>query len=486
MSEKPIIVWFRRNLRIADNPAVSAAADSDAPIIPVFILDDDKDRTRAYGGASFWWLGLSLSALDAAFQAKGSRLIFRKGPFERELIKLAEQTNAKAVHFTRGYEPEIVKLESRIKTALKKNDIGCRRFGGSLLVEPENIENKSGDPFKVFTPFYKACLQKEPISDPLPAPRQLQAPKSWPESDTLEDWGTEPTKPDWAREMRNFWTPGEKGAKERLSDFVDNALGDYSEARNRPDVDGSSRLSPHLAFGEISPRQIWHVVRGGAERDGAIGKSANSFIRELYWREFSTHLLFHWPDMPEKPFKPEFAHIPWKDDSKSLKRWQKGLTGYPIVDAGMRQLWAIGWMHNRVRMVVASLLTKHLLIPWQDGEAWFWDTLVDADLANNSAGWQWVAGSGADAAPYFRVFNPIIQGEKFDPEGNYVRRWVPELAELPAKHIHAPWDAPEEILRKAGVTLGVNYPLPIIEHKKGREQALKAYDEVKAATAEKS
>jgi deoxyribodipyrimidine photo-lyase len=481
MPNRPIIVWFRRNLRLADNSALSTALASAAPVIPVYILDEDPKDAWPLGGASHWWLGESLRSLDAALRAKQSLLVLRKGAAPAVLADLAHETNAEAVYFTRGYERAIIQRENELKAALDEIDVGCRRFAGWLLAEPDTIRNKSGAPFKVFTPFYKTCLQAEQIPDCLPLLRSLNAPDQWPESDALASWGLSPSRPDWAKEMRHFWTPGEAGARERLASFLDDALNNYGEARNRPDIDGSSRLSPHLAFGEISPRQVWHAAKSASDRNPHSGKAAASFIRELYWREFSTHLLFHWPDLPEKPFRREFEHLPWREDRDGLRAWQKGLTGYPIVDAGMRQLWAIGWMHNRVRMVAASLLTKHLLIPWQKGEAWFWDTLVDADLANNAASWQWVAGSGADAAPYFRVFNPILQGQKFDPEGEYVRRWVPELAGLPAKHIHAPWDAPASVLHEAGITLGVTYPLPVITHEKGRRQALEAYDAVKAA-----
>jgi deoxyribodipyrimidine photo-lyase len=293
----------------------------------------------------------------------------------------------------------------------------------------------------------------------------------------LEDWELEPVKPDWAGALRETWTPGEAGARHRLGQFLDDALAQYGGARDLPGIDGTSRLSPHLAFGEISPRQVWHAVHAAGE--GGTAKGAAAYLRELYWREFSYHLLFHFPHFPDAPFRPAFADFPWESDAKALRAWQRGRTGYPIVDAGMRQLWAMGWMHNRVRMVAASFLVKHLLIPWQTGEAWFWDTLVDADLANNAASWQWVAGSGADAAPYFRVFNPVLQGEKFDPKGDYVRHYVPELAKLGDKHLHAPWEAPLDVLAQAGVMLGDQYPTPIVDHGAARKRALEAYQAVK-------
>ena len=481
MSDKPILVWFRRDLRLTDHPALDAAIKAGAPVIPVYILDDKTPGVWRLGGASRWWLANSLRTLEASLRKVGSQLILRRGAAVEVLVELAGETGAVAVYFTRGYEPFIVEQEKRLREALDDAGIVCRRFGGHLLVEPEGVETKAGEPFKVFTPFYKACLQVESVGRVLTAPKKLPSPSRWPKSDALDRWGLEPTKPDWAREMRDYWTPGEQGARDRLQEFIGEALASYKKERDRPDIDGTSRISPYLAFGEISPRQIWHAVQSAAQQTPEREAGANAYIRELYWREFSYHLLFHWPEIPETPFRPEFENLPWQPDNKNLHAWQRGQTGYPIVDAGLRQLWAIGWMHNRVRMVVASLLTKHLLIHWRDGEDWFWDTLVDADLANNAASWQWVAGSGADAAPYFRVFNPILQGKKFDPEGNYVRRWVPELAEMPAEHIHAPWEAPESVLKAADVTLGVSYPLPIIQHEKGRKQALDAYETVKAA-----
>ncbi|MBX2805319.1 MAG: DNA photolyase family protein [Hyphomicrobiales bacterium] len=479
MPDKPVLFWFRRNLRIGDNPGLAAAAQSNAPVIPFFILDEKAEA--ATGGASRWWLSRSLAALGKDLQYHESRLILRKGRFSEEIARLATETGAKALYFTRGYEPDIVQLENVLNSDLRDSKIDCKRFGGQLLVEPEHIANASGEPYKVFTPFYKTCLGKETIGEIASTPGKIAAPAEWPDSASLQDWALEPSRPDWASGIRKYWSPGEEAATARLASFIGEALENYAEGRDYPDVDGTSRLSPYLAFGQISPRQVWHAVKHAAHRETGLDSGAKSFIRELYWREFSTHLLYHWPSLPEKPFRPEFAQMPWKKSKKHLNAWQKGKTGYPIVDAGLRQLWAIGWMHNRVRMIAASLLTKHLLIHWREGADWFRDTLVDADLANNSASWQWVAGSGADAAPYFRIFNPVIQGEKFDPKGDYVREWVPELANLPGKHIHAPWNAPEDVCKQAGVTLGKDYPFPIIEHKRGREQALEAYEFVKAA-----
>ena len=486
MSERPIIVWLRRDLRLADHAALEASAASGAPVVPVYVLDYETPGEWRLGGASRWWLAGSLRALDAALRRRGSRLILRRGETGAVLLELAREIGGAAVYFQRGYEPYMPPLEARLNAALTEAGVACRRFGGHLFVEPERMRNKSGEPFKVFTRFYKACQTLEPPSHPLAAATHLQSPEQWPASETLDSWQLEPSRPDWAAEMRRAWVPGEAGAAIRLQGFIDEAVADYGTNRNRPDLDGTSRLSPHLAFGEISPRQMWHAVSHAAEADTAKQRGAVAYIRELYWREFSSHLLFNRPDLPEKPFRPEFAALPRKPDPVALTAWQTGRTGYPIVDAGLRQLWAIGWMHNRVRMVAASFLTKHLLIPWQQGEAWFWDTLVDADLANNAASWQWVAGSGADAAPYFRVFNPILQGQKFDPAGDYVRRWVPELANLPAEHIHAPWDAPTDVLRRAGVMLGETYPRPIIAHDEGRRQALAAYAEVKASSQDGS
>ncbi|MEK9754761.1 MAG: deoxyribodipyrimidine photo-lyase, partial [Rhodospirillaceae bacterium] len=362
--------------------------------------------------------------------------------------------------------------EAALNAGLGRAGIECRRFGGNLLFEPEALKTKAGGPFKVFTPFYRAALADAgAIKAPEPAPTRLVAPAARPLSDALADWKLTPTAPDWAGGLRQAWRPGAEAARARLETFLEQGATTSASDRDRPDRDGTSALSPYLHFGALGPRQVWHAGAMAADLAPARRAGIEAFLREVVWREFCHHLLAQFPAMPERAFNPAFDAFPWREDAEALETWQRGCTGYPIVDAGMRQLWATGWMHNRVRMIVASFLTKHLLLPWQAGEAWFWDTLVDADLANNAAGWQWVAGSGADAAPYFRVFNPITQGRKFDPEGDYVRRWVPELAELPAKAIHAPW---EQGLTPPG------YPEPMVEHKFARERALLAYRRIRA------
>ncbi|MBC8048924.1 MAG: deoxyribodipyrimidine photo-lyase, partial [Chitinophagales bacterium] len=439
MPQSSVIVWFRRDLRLADHPALDSAVASGRPVVPVYIHDTELGGKWALGAASRWWLAGSLRSLSEDFQKRGSRLVMRSGHTAQVLRALAKECNAQAVYFTRGYEPFIRPFEASLKAALSEDSVECRRFGGHLLFEPEEVMNKSGESFKVFTPYYKTCLARATPRQPRPAPEKMAAPKACPESDPLEAWGLEPTKPDWAGGMRETWAPGEHGAEARLNDFMKTIMRGYSDTRNLPDVSGTSRLSPYLAFGEVSPHQIWHAVCAASEAAPDGRKGAESYLRELIWREFSYQLLFHHPHLPEAAFRPEFNAFPWTQNEQGLEAWRRGRTGYPIVDAGMRQLWETGWMHNRVRMIVASFLIKHLLVDWREGEAWFWDTLVDADLANNAASWQWVAGSGADAAPYFRIFNPVLQSEKFDAEGGYIRRFVPELAKLDSKTIHAPW-----------------------------------------------
>ncbi|MGE0653417.1 MAG: deoxyribodipyrimidine photo-lyase [Alphaproteobacteria bacterium] len=437
-------------------------------------MDDKSPGPWALGGASRWWLHHSLSALSASLSDRGSRLILRRGPVIETVVQFARDVGADALHLSRRYEPFAACAERNLRSALASEGVACHRHAATLLVEPESVRTGAGAPYKVFTPFHKAILGLGDPVPPLPAPTRLPAPSSWPESDALDDWRLAPTAPDWSGGLADAWSPGEEGANRRLDAFLEDALADYSGARDRPGRVGTSRLSPHLRFGEISPRTVWHRIRFAA-RDVGHEAMAEAFLREIVWREFSYHLLHHFPHIADAPFRPEFEAFPWADDDAALTRWQRGITGYPVVDAGMRELWATGWMHNRVRMIVASFLVKDLMIPWQRGAAWFWDTLVDADLANNSANWQWVAGSGADAAPYFRIFNPVLQGRKFDAEGTYVRRWVPEIASLPDRFVHAPWETPDDIMRKAGVRLGETYPAPMVDHGDARHRALAAF-----------
>ena len=472
----PIIHWFRQDLRLADNPALAEAAASGRPVLPLYILDDDSRAPRAPGAASRWWLHHSLAALDESLRALGNRLILRRGRAQAVLRDLIAECGASTIHVTRSTQCN----DSDLAGFANQNGVELRVFEGALLLPPETVVNKQGRPYKVFTPFYKACLDRLPLGAPVSAPKRLRAPASPPAGDPLHQWRLCPSKPNWSAGWLEIWKPGETGALARLDTFLSHSVADYATQRDRPDKAGTSQLSPHLHFGEVSPRLCWQRALLHAERiDVNADTGVRSFLRELSWREFSHHMIHHWPTLPEKPFRPEFARFPWTDDEAAFRCWQRGLTGYPIVDAGMRELWDTGWMHNRVRMITASFLVKHLLIPWQRGAAWFWDTLVDADLANNSASWQWVAGCGADAAPYFRIFNPMLQGQKFDPDGAYARRWVPELAPLPARHIHDPWNAPGQILRDAGISLGETYPLPIVDHATARRRALSTFGRLK-------
>ncbi len=469
MSSAPLLVWFRQDLRLADNPALRAAIDIGAPVVPVYILDDETPGQWKRGGASRWWLHHSLVSLARDLEKRGAKLTLRRGKAGDVLAKLIAETKASGVYWNRCYEPFAVARDKALKAEFEAKGLAARSFNASLIFEPLTVLSKSGTPFRVFTPFWKACLAAEAPPLPTPAPKKISAPAASPKSDTLDAWKLLPTKPDWAGGFA-VWTPGEAGAQARLMRFVGEALDGYGNLRDRPDIEGTSRLSPHLHFGEISPRQCFHA-----------GAASPKFQSELGWREFSAHLLFSQPDLPETSLRREFADFPWRENKAHLRAWQKGQTGYPIVDAGMRELWQTGWMHNRVRMIAASFLVKHLLQPWRAGEDWFWDTLVDADLANNAASWQWVAGCGADAAPYFRIFNPILQGAKFDPDGKYIRRFVPELAKLPTEYLFAPWEAPAPVLAQAGVTLGKTYPKPIVDHGEARARALAAFQSLKAA-----
>ena len=471
----PVIVWFRQDLRLQDNPALLSAR---GPVLPVYILDDSAGQ-RPLGGASRWWLDKSLARLDEALRAAGSRLILRKGPAEAVLRDLIETTGAGAVHWNRLYDAGSIDRDSRIKSHLQGRGIACRSFKAGLLNEPWEVANGAGDPYRVFTPYWRAARSQLGVILPAAAPAALPAPAAWPASENLADWSLHPGSPDWSGGFAE-WRPGEAGAAALLKGFLEGPLATYGEDRNRPDRVGTSRLSPHMHFGEIGPAQIWRATQDAVARGASPGE-ADKFLSEVGWREFHHHLLFYNPDLATKNFRPEWDRFIWRDDEPGFEAWTRGRTGYPIVDAGMRELWTTGFMHNRVRMIVASFLIKDLLIDWRRGEAWFWDTLLDADIAQNAANWQWVAGSGADASPYFRIFNPITQGQKFDPDGLYIRRWTPELARLPAAVIHAPWTADPAILAAAGVRIGRDYPAPMVDHGWARDRALKAYADLKSA-----
>ena len=484
MDFHPSLVWFRCDLRLTDNPALAAAVKRGGPVVPVFIWSPDEEGTWSPGGASRWWLHQSLAALDARLRAGGSRLVIRRGPTLDTLRALLKETGAAAVFWNRRYEPVVIARDAKVKESLVSDGLAAESFNAALLHEPWTIQNQSSKPFQVFTPFWRHCLAKPDPAEPLPASKLLTAPLKWPKSLGLDELELEP-KINWANGLRAAWQPGEAGATANLNRFLSKAFDDYTNHRNRPDVTGTSRLSPHLHFGEISPRQVWHGLRRMAAKRGSPVERwrGSQFLTEIGWREFAHHLLYHFPHTSTEPLRADFKNFPWRKDAAWLEAWQKGRTGYPIVDAGIRELWATGWMHNRVRMIVASFLVKDLLLPWQEGARWFWDTLVDADLAQNTLGWQWVAGCGADAAPYFRVFNPTSQGEKFDPHGDYVRKWCTELAKLPADWIHQPDKAPPAILRSAGIELGRTYPQPVVNHAIAREVALEAFARIKGTIA---
>jgi deoxyribodipyrimidine photo-lyase len=482
---QPIIVWFRDDLRLSDHPALHAAANAGAPVICLYVHDEESralqpPNARPPGSAARWWLAQSLRALQSSLGAVGGSLVLRKGAAAMIIAGLADETGAGAVFWNEIAQAPHQAAASEVAKALQEIGVTARAFPGNLLVAPTEIRNKENRGLRVFTPFWRRVQSLGGPPKPLPAPRHLSGPANL-ASDALASWQLEPSQPDWAGGLRDSWTPGEASARAQLQAFLENGVAGYSGKRDRPDRDGTSKLSPHLRFGEISPRQVWHAARFAAAEHPPLAADIDKFLSELGWREFCRHLLFDAPDLAARNLQPSFDAFPWRHDAKGLRAWQRGRTGYPIVDAGMRELWHSGVMHNRVRMVAASFLVKHLLLDWREGEKWFWDTLVDADAGSNPANWQWVAGSGADAAPYFRVFNPILQGQKFDPDGVYVRRWLPELAALPDHLIHHPWTATPLELAGAGVELGRTYPPPIIDHKAGRERALAAYAKVRHA-----
>ena len=447
------ILWLRHDLRLDDNPALVAAAARGA-VVPAFIWAPEEEAPWEPGAASRWWLHHSLEKLSAAFAKAGVPLVIRRGPSLDALRKLAKEAGATHVAWNRRYEPAVITRDTAIKKALSGDGLDVESFNGALLFEPMHVATKEGKPYQVFTPFWRALLAREEPAEPVSAPRKLVAVGKELKSLSVDALGLEP-KIDWAATMRETWTPGEGGAQKRMQRFLDRGLGGYGTERDRPDHDGTSALSPHLHFGELSPRRLWHAVREavGGKPAAKIAGSPEVYLRELGWREFATHLLYHFPHTANAPLREAYAKFPWAKDPVGLRAWQRGRTGFPIVDAGMRQLWATGWMHNRVRMIVASFLVKDLRISWLEGARWFWDTLVDADLAANTLGWQWAAGCGADAAPYFRIFNPTSQAEKFDPDGAYVKKWVDVQAR--------------------------EYPEPIVDHGEARKRALAALKSMK-------
>lgn len=495
MSQPVTILWFRQDLRLADNPALLAAVEraetqgasgdgGRGAVVPVYIWSPEEEGDWAPGGAQRWWLHQSLKSLASSLEKIGSRLILREGPTQDVLDDLITKTKADAVFWNRRYEPAVIERDKSIKHWLRHDrDVMAKSFNSHLLYEPWEVKTGGGGPYKVYSPFWRN-VEKQPSPDlPRDAPDSIPAPDHWPSSADLDTLGLEPTR-DWKDGLTEAFTPGEAAAQERLGTFLDDAIRSYKDDRNFPSTPGTSKLSPHLFHGEIGPRQCYHAARkfmadGRRNLTSDEKNQCEHFVKEIGWREFAYHVLYHFPHTPEQPLQEKYAKFPWKDDPDGLKRWQKGQTGYPIIDAGMRELYATGWMHNRVRMIVASFLVKDLLISWEEGEKWFWDTLVDADLASNTLGWQWAGGCGADAAPYFRIFNPILQGEKFDKQGQYVRKWVPEIAELPDNLLHKPWEAKPMQLSAAGITLGETYPHPMVDHKKARESALAALDAVK-------
>jgi deoxyribodipyrimidine photo-lyase len=454
------ILWFRQDLRLADQPALTAAV-ADGPVIPVYILDDDTPGLWKIGGAQRWWLHHSLASLASGLEALGSRLVLRRGRSAAVLQSLREEAGASHIHALRHYEPWWVRAEEQVGAALD-----LRLHDGNQLAPPREVKSGSGQPFKIYTPYWRALQQHLPPPEPLPAPQRIEAPARWPESERLDDWSLLPTKPNWAAEFPALWQPGEARAADLLDAFA-GTVGNYLERRNLPSEEGTSRLSPHLHFGEISPATVYHrAVEGGRE-------AGEKFVKELAWRDFTQAQMAGHPDIGEQHARPVFERFRWRradDAADDFRAWTSGRTGYPIVDAGMRQLWRVGWIHNRVRMIVASFLVKHLLIDWRDGAAWFWDTLVDADYGNNSVNWQWIAGSGFDSNQFTRIMAPLTQSAKFDA-GGYIRQWVPELSGLTDEEIHDPdaFDA-----RPA------DYPAKIIGHKEARARALEAYRRVKA------
>ncbi|HVW52141.1 MAG TPA: deoxyribodipyrimidine photo-lyase [Trinickia sp.] len=477
---QPIVVWFRDDQRLADNPALAHAASSGYPVVCVYIHDPEPRHGRALGAAVRWWLHESLRELDGTLRSLGGGLVLLRGEEQEAILTFVKAIRPIEVCWNRRYSLAQRQTDAAIKSALEARAVSVSTFNGHLLREPWKVATRNGEPFQVFGAYWRAARQDTCPEPPRPSPdalRFFRVPESArTQAVGLADLKLQPDTPDWAAGLRETWKCGESGAQERLRHFVAQELDGYATNRDAMARDATSKMSPYLRFGNLSVRQIWYAALAAAQAEPLASEHLRKFQDELGWREFSYHLLYHFPPLHQVNFRRQFDAMPWRADKQALRAWQRGRTGYPIVDAGMRQLWRTGWMHNRARMVTASFLVKHLLIDWREGESWFWDTLVDADEANNPAGWQWVAGSGADAAPYFRIFNPVLQGQKFDPQGNYVRHWLPEIHRLPAASIHAPWQAAPDQLAAASVRLGETYPRPIVDHQQARTRALDAFE----------
>lgn len=478
MTDSPVVVWLRNDLRLDDNPALAHAAETGRPVVVLYVLDEESEGLRPLGGAHHWWLHHSLKALGASLERLGSKLILRRGKGAEIVPEIVRGTKAGALYLNRRYDRAGRDVDEAVRDALE--DVEVEVFTANILHEPEKVKTGSGGWYKVYTPFRRKLEEAGDPRDPIDAPDAIAAPGRLPRSESLDGWGLLPTKPDWSGGIADAWKPGEAAGLKRFAMFCDELLKGYEAGRENPSGDETSRMSPYLKFGEVSPYRLWHEAVGAAARRRSIPSGAiGLFKSELIWRDFNTHLLFHFEDLGTRDFNPRFERFEWRKDEGELEAWRRGRTGYPIVDAGMRQLWQTGWMHNRVRMIVGSFLTRDLLIDWREGERWFWDTLVDGDAASNTSQWQWIAGTGADAQPFFRIFNPLTQSRKFDSGGDYIRRFVPELAKLPDKVIHAPWEASDTVLKKAGVTLGETYPRPVVDHDEARRRALEAYETVK-------
>lgn len=477
---KPTIVWFRNDLRLEDNAALALAIKRGLPVIPLYIFAPEEESPWSPGGAARWWQHHAIRDLDGQLRARGSRLIVRcpgEGQESLDVLQeLAREAGVEAVFWNRCYEPAIIQRDAVIKKALCRQGLHVESANSAMLFEPHEIENKSGKPFQVFTPMwrhYRTLKMPGVVKTPL---HSLVSSKEWPKTESIESLKLLPRSP-WDKGLTDHWgNPSRKICRGHLRKFIQSRAEEYPSQRDLPAEPGTAQLSAYLHFGQVGPREVW---RDFAEASNFSENFSTGIMRQLIWREFAHHLLFHFPHSPLKPLRPEYELFPWEPEERFLNAWKRGETGFPIVDAGMRQLWQTGWMHNRVRMIVGSFLVKHLLQPWQDGAQWFWDTLVDADLANNTMGWQWISGCGADAAPYFRIFNPIMQGEKFDPKGAYVRHYLPELEKLPNAFVHKPWEMGELGLKECGVVLGRDYPEPIIAHPNGRKRALDAFAELK-------